>query len=114
MLLGLSNIVTYEEMSEIVVYTKPCPKCRMPIEKDGGCVHMHCSKCQTPFCWKCGQIYLPTDGYYHNCATGGMASTVSIPVEFRSLVDNIKFNIGKLIIIKYISRGWSLVVHVNM
>ncbi|DBA01074.1 TPA: hypothetical protein N0F65_002684 [Lagenidium giganteum] len=34
--------------------TKPCPGCRNPIEKNGGCNHMTCSRCQTEFCWVCG------------------------------------------------------------
>jgi hypothetical protein len=34
---------------------KPCPRCRVPIFKDGGCNHVHCSICAVNFCWKCGQ-----------------------------------------------------------
>eukprot|EP00091_Calanus_sinicus_P016768 TRINITY_DN36319_c0_g1_i1.p2 TRINITY_DN36319_c0_g1~~TRINITY_DN36319_c0_g1_i1.p2 ORF type:complete len:105 (-),score=20.81 TRINITY_DN36319_c0_g1_i1:405-719(-) len=30
-----------------------CPKCKTDIEKDGGCLHMHCSRCKSDFCWKC-------------------------------------------------------------
>eukprot|EP01098_Paradermamoeba_levis_P001149 TRINITY_DN1129_c0_g1_i6.p1 TRINITY_DN1129_c0_g1~~TRINITY_DN1129_c0_g1_i6.p1 ORF type:complete len:290 (-),score=71.87 TRINITY_DN1129_c0_g1_i6:59-871(-) len=37
--------------------TKPCPQCKEPIEKNGGCHHMHCQKCQFGFCWNCGQDY---------------------------------------------------------
>ena len=33
---------------------KPCPNCFVPIEKDGGCHHMHCLACQTHYCWDCG------------------------------------------------------------
>jgi hypothetical protein len=32
---------------------KPCPSCNTLINKDGGCNHMHCTRCNTDFCWKC-------------------------------------------------------------
>jgi hypothetical protein len=31
---------------------RPCPKCSIPIEKNGGCAHMQC-KCGQAFCWLC-------------------------------------------------------------
>jgi ariadne-1 len=34
-------------------HSKPCPGCDAPIEKNGGCNHVHCSLCQTDFCWIC-------------------------------------------------------------
>ncbi|KAM6462843.1 E3 ubiquitin-protein ligase parkin isoform 6-T7 [Liasis olivaceus] len=35
--------------------TKPCPKCHVPVEKDGGCMHMKCPQpqCKFEWCWKC-------------------------------------------------------------
>ncbi|CAM9230041.1 unnamed protein product [Discosporangium mesarthrocarpum] len=35
--------------------TKPCPGCKTPIEKTGGCNQMTCYHCGTSFCWICGQ-----------------------------------------------------------
>ena len=31
--------------------TKPCPNCKAPIEKNGGCNHMHCTTCSHDFDW---------------------------------------------------------------
>jgi len=33
--------------------TRPCPVCRSPIMKDGGCNHVKCGKCRADFCWAC-------------------------------------------------------------
>lgn len=33
--------------------TKPCPGCNAAVERDGGCNAMHCSQCNTSFCWIC-------------------------------------------------------------
>eukprot|EP00826_Nyctotherus_ovalis_P049942 TRINITY_DN6072_c0_g1_i2.p1 TRINITY_DN6072_c0_g1~~TRINITY_DN6072_c0_g1_i2.p1 ORF type:complete len:502 (+),score=168.25 TRINITY_DN6072_c0_g1_i2:72-1577(+) len=33
--------------------TKPCPKCKVSIEKNGGCFYMRCTKCTHEFCWSC-------------------------------------------------------------
>lgn len=42
----------------LVANTKACPKCKNPIEKNGGCMHMTCRKpggCGHEFCWICLQ-----------------------------------------------------------
>lgn len=31
--------------------TMPCPNCKTPITKNGGCSHMHCTSCQKDFTW---------------------------------------------------------------
>jgi ariadne-1 len=50
-------------MEWIESHAKKCPKCQNPIEKNGGCNHMTCSRCFCDFCWICG-----AEGYYsHSC-----------------------------------------------
>jgi hypothetical protein len=39
-----------------------CPKCKSPIEKNGGCMHMTCSRCRYEFCWMCR---LPWNRWHH-------------------------------------------------
>ncbi|XP_019382485.1 PREDICTED: E3 ubiquitin-protein ligase parkin [Gavialis gangeticus] len=36
--------------------TKPCPRCQVPVEKNGGCMHMKCPRpqCRFEWCWNCG------------------------------------------------------------
>nr|XP_058939495.1 E3 ubiquitin-protein ligase parkin isoform X6 [Kogia breviceps] len=36
---------------------KPCPRCHVPVEKHGGCMHMKCPQpqCQLEWCWNCGR-----------------------------------------------------------
>lgn len=47
----------WDEASKIAikVLTKPCPKCRTPTERDGGCMHMVCTRagCDFHWCWIC-------------------------------------------------------------
>ena len=52
----------------IVTNTKKCPKCYTRIEKNHGCNHMICYKCQFEFCWVCLGSWkehgIGTGGYY--------------------------------------------------
>ncbi|CAF3212586.1 unnamed protein product [Rotaria sp. Silwood2] len=45
----LENILSAERME--VLNTQPCPNCHARIEKNGGCSHMHCSRCDFRFNW---------------------------------------------------------------
>ncbi|ETS77946.1 hypothetical protein PFICI_10008 [Pestalotiopsis fici W106-1] len=45
--------------------TKPCPSCGVRIFKDGGCDHMHCSRCDTDYFWESGIIWEDEDEDEH-------------------------------------------------
>lgn len=59
--------------SWIALHTKPCPKCKNPIEKNGGCMHMTCrppSGCGHDFCWIClanWNIHGTSTGGFYQC-----------------------------------------------
>ncbi|KAJ3610489.1 hypothetical protein NHX12_022581 [Muraenolepis orangiensis] len=48
--------------------SKRCPSCQAQIEKDEGCLHMTCVKCNHGFCWRCLKSWKPTHKDYYNCS----------------------------------------------
>ena len=57
---------------ESVVEGRACPKCKTIWEKMWGCNYMLCSKCQTGFCWGCGNVH---NSHYGNCGK------INVPLE---------------------------------
>ncbi|XP_065178372.1 E3 ubiquitin-protein ligase ARIH2-like [Sycon ciliatum] len=52
----------------IVANTKPCPKCKVHIEKSGGCNHMVCRHCSFNYCWVCGGDWNSHGTQYYHCS----------------------------------------------
>ena len=41
-----------------------CPNCKVPIQKNLGCMHMTCRHCRYEWCWICGGLW--SDKNYHS------------------------------------------------
>lgn len=65
----LANVRQQQENEQWVrLHSRPCPRCRAPIEKRGGCNHMVCSSCRARFCWACMREDRSCGAY--NCKNG--------------------------------------------
>ena len=47
-----------------------CPKCKTYIQKNGGCLHMKCPKCEYKWCWICGKDYTSSNHTAFRCYLG--------------------------------------------
>ncbi|XP_076045404.1 E3 ubiquitin-protein ligase ariadne-1 isoform X1 [Oratosquilla oratoria] len=58
-----------ETSNWIAANTKECPKCKVTIEKDGGCNHMVCKNqsCKADFCWVCLGPWEPHGSSWYSC-----------------------------------------------
>lgn len=57
------NIDTIKNLKLIKSDSKPCPKCKVSIQRIHGCRLMWCTQCHTSFDWKTGDIVI---GHNHN------------------------------------------------
>nr|GEW49113.1 hypothetical protein [Tanacetum cinerariifolium] len=70
----------------ILAYTKPCPSCRKPIEKNHGCMHMTCAQpCGHEFCWLCLAPYTGNSLHFDSTCNAyrGEGGEVSNSERFR-------------------------------
>ena len=49
--LDADGLLTYTNAAGGTNVVKPCPACKTPIDKNGGCDHMRCASCKHEFWW---------------------------------------------------------------
>jgi hypothetical protein len=60
-------------------YSKPCPSCRVDIEKSEGCNHMTCTQCEYTFCWIC--LSECEDGHFQRGECDGRQFEITVYSE---------------------------------
>ncbi|KAL2083032.1 hypothetical protein ACEWY4_020805 [Coilia grayii] len=63
---GMSMEAQSKHLAKLI--SKRCPSCQAQIEKNEGCLHMTCAKCNHGFCWRCLKPWKPTHKDYYNCS----------------------------------------------
>eukprot|EP00073_Rattus_norvegicus_P010904 NP_001178511.1 cullin-9 [Rattus norvegicus] len=63
---GMSVEAQSKHLAKLI--SKRCPSCQAPIEKNEGCLHMTCARCNHGFCWRCLRSWKPSHKDYYNCS----------------------------------------------
>ncbi|XP_028323959.1 cullin-9 isoform X2 [Gouania willdenowi] len=63
---GMSLEAQSKHLAKLI--SKRCPNCTAQIEKNEGCLHMKCAKCNHGFCWRCLKPWKPSHKDYYNCS----------------------------------------------
>ncbi|XP_065489009.1 cullin-9-like isoform X7 [Caloenas nicobarica] len=63
---GMTSEAQSKHLAKLI--SKHCPSCQAQIEKNEGCLHMTCVKCNHDFCWRCLKPWRPTHKDYYNCS----------------------------------------------
>ncbi|XP_075003566.1 cullin-9 isoform X10 [Calonectris borealis] len=63
---GMTSEAQSKHLAKLI--SKHCPSCQAQIEKNEGCLHMTCAKCNHGFCWRCLKPWRPIHKDYYNCS----------------------------------------------
>ena len=87
---GISERHVLEEaMTDAIL--KHCPKCKVPIFKDGGCNKLSCSRCGCKVCDVCKKD-ITKDGYSHFDMRGGCAAQDDTETRNRQAIESAEKN----------------------
>ena len=82
----IQEVLTAERMD--LLNTQPCPGCSVRIEKNGGCSHMHCSRCNLHFTWKTQtQLSAPIQGFFITKSSAEFTEVETIKEELEKLAN---------------------------
>ena len=70
--------------------SKPCPGCKMPIQRTDGCCKMHCSSCHVSFCWIC-LVILPNNDPYAHYQNNTKCYLFATDKEIGNIAEELKF-----------------------
>ncbi|KAG5671760.1 hypothetical protein PVAND_001939 [Polypedilum vanderplanki] len=84
-----NDLTLIQTAAWVAKFTKPCPNCKVSIEKNGGCDHMTCSSCGYEFYWNCLCIYR---NHLHKCKkTDQIRSSNAITITKRYEIYSSKY-----------------------
>ncbi|KAI3911172.1 hypothetical protein MKW92_033381 [Papaver armeniacum] len=84
------NTAESENLTWILANSKSCPKCKKPIEKNDGCMHMKCP-CGFHFCWLCLGGYLWCNIYEKAKAEGLYDEEETLKAKAKNYLDRYAF-----------------------
>lgn len=78
----LEKQLTHDKLLEYAVHNHIlcCPKCFCAIEKNGGCNHMHCTRCNTHFDWTVAPFFGTGQHWYNNPRSADIIKRLGIPL----------------------------------
>jgi len=69
---------------------KPCPYCGSPIEKNGGCSHMKCTRCGKDYDWRQCRLYVESKTAWSKSLTSSIKLTQVNPEAKKNLMETLK------------------------
>lgn len=87
---------------------KVCPNCRNHVQKNGGCLHMYCSRCQHRWCWICGGDYASPSHNGFTCMLGRKPLDLYWGIIFLLLVFPALIPFGFLLMVMYMYETESI------